>query len=143
MPYTTLQQLIDRFGEVTLVQLTDRGPEPTGAIGVDTVERALADTDAEIDGWLTKRYRMPLAETPRLVADIAQVIAIYKLHVFAPDPKIEKDYELALKSLRQLATGEKVLVGAAGLEPATSGAGGVVASDRGRDLTPDNLHGFI
>ena len=142
MTYTTLQQLIDRFGEATLIQITDRADPPAGAIGMAVVARALTDTDAVINGSLAKRYRLPLAAVPDLVADIALSIAIYKLHVFSPEPKIKDDYDQALKTLRHIATGDQVLE-LAGLEPETSGASGVIASDRPRDLTPANLHGFI
>jgi phage gp36-like protein len=140
--YTTLQQLTDRFGEATLIQLTDRGEVRTGEIDEFVLARALADADAVINGSLAKRYRLPLAAVPDLVADLALSIAIYKLHVFSPEPKIKDDYLEALRTLRQIATGDQVL-DLAGLEPETSGAFGVVASDRPRDLTPANLSGFI
>ncbi|MES2754883.1 MAG: DUF1320 domain-containing protein [Pseudomonadota bacterium] len=142
MTYATTEQLIERFGESMLVQLTDREAFPTGEIAADVVARALAGTDAEINGSLAKRYRLPLAAVPELVIELAIAIAIYKLHRFAPDPKIEKDYERALAKLRQIAIGD-VLLDVAGVEPTTSGAGGVVASDRPRDMTPGNLAGFI
>ncbi len=142
MTYTTLQQLTDRFGEATLIQLTDRAASPVGAIDAAVVTRALTDTDAVINGSLAKRYRLPLAAVPDLVADLALSIAIYKLHVFSPEPKIKDDYDQALRALRQIATGDQVLE-LAGLEPVTSGAFGVVTSDRPRDLTPDNMRGFI
>ena len=142
MTYTTLQQLTERFGEATLIQLTDRAVPPAGAIDADVVARALADADATIDASLAVRYRLPLASVPAVIADLARTIAIYKLHVFAPDPKIERDYEQALKDLRDIADGRKKL-DVAGLEPPTSGASGVVATDRPRDFSPESLAGFI
>ena len=142
MTYTSLDQLKARFGEQTLIQLTDRDPVPTGAIVMSAIEDALTGADAEINSSLAKRYRLPLAEVPPQVADLALVIAIYKLHVYAPDEKIVKDYERALVTLREIARGDKLL-DLEGIEPTVSGAGGVVTSDRPRDLTPDNLHGFI
>jgi hypothetical protein len=56
-----------------------------------------------IDGYLAGRYQLPLTEVPPLVVDLAQVIAIYKLHPFEPDPKISNDYNQALKTLRDIA----------------------------------------
>jgi phage gp36-like protein len=140
--YTNLDQLIKRFGAATLIQLTDRAVPPAGAIDTAVVDDALANADAVIDASLAVRYRLPLASVPAVVADLALIITIYKLHVFAADPKIERDYDQALKDLRDIADGRKKL-DVAGLEPASSGAGGVVASDRPRDLTPETLHGFI
>lgn len=142
MPYTALDRLERRFGATMLVQLTDRGEIATGLVDTDTVDQALTDTDAVIDASLGVRYRLPLAAVPALVADIARSIAIYKLHLFEPDKKIQTDYEQALKDLRELATGVKKL-DIAGIEPEVSGAGGVIATDRLRDFSPENLRGFI
>ena len=142
MLYTTLQQLTDRFGARMLVALTDRAEVATGEIDESVVDRALADTDAMIDGFLAARYTLPLAETPGLLADIAQVIAIWKLHVAAPDPKIETDYKDALRMLRDLASGT-VRLQVAGAEPAGTGGSGARITDRERPLTEANLKGFI
>jgi phage gp36-like protein len=142
MAYTSLQALQRRFGAAMLVQLTDRGELPTGVVDADVVAQALGDTDAVIDAALAVRYRLPLAETPAVVEDLALAIAGYKLHVHEPTEKVRRDYEQALKDLRELAIGTKKL-DVAGVEPDTSGAGGVVTADRGRDLTPENLRGFI
>lgn len=142
MTYATLAQLTDRYGEKTLRQLTDRASPPAGVVDAAVVDRALADADAVIDGYLKGRYVLPLADTPPLLADLAQAIAIYKLHVRAPDPKIEKDYENAMRSLREIAQGI-VRLDIAGVEPAASGASGVKTTDRDRPMTADNLKGFI
>lgn len=140
MTYATLASLSDRYGDDVLNAAGDR----TGAGVADqgAVDRALANADATIDASLSVRYRLPLAEVPETVVDLAQAIAIYKLHRFAPDPKIEKDYEQALRDLRDIAKGDKKL-DLAGIEPATSGAGGVVATDRERPFTSDSMTGFI
>ena len=142
MTYATLDDLADRFGIDVLLQLADRAVPPAGVVDADVVARALADTDAVIDASLAVRYRLPLASVPAIVRDLALSIAIYKLHRYAPDPKIKDDYDQALKDLREIADGRKKL-DVAGIEPATSGAGGVVAIDRERPLTPESMIGFI
>lgn len=142
MTYCTQDQLTDRYGERALIALTDRAETATGAIDADVVARALADTDAQIDGYLAGRYALPLATTPVLVADIAQVIAFWKLHVYDPDPKVRKDYDDALKMLRDIADG-RVRLAVAGVEPEVSGSDGVQITDRERPLTAENLKGFI
>lgn len=142
MAYTSLDRLARRFGTSMLVQLTDRGEVATGVVDVEAVDQALTDTDAVIDSSLAKRYRLPLAAVPAVVADLALSIAIYKLHPTMPDEKIERDYDQALKDLRDLATGTKTL-DVAGIEPETSGAGGVVTTDRERMFTNESLRGFI
>lgn len=142
MTYTSLAALTARFGEEMLVQITDHLVVPTGAINMAAVDQALASTDAVIDAALSVRYRLPLDATPAVVAELALTIAIYKLHRSEPEPKIGKDYEQALKDLDAIAKGNRRL-DLAGIEPTGSGSGGVVVSDRPRDMTPANLAGFI
>lgn len=142
MPYTSQNALIDRFGERMLVALTDRGDLATGMIDAAVVERALADTDAVIDGYMAVRYALPLSDVPALVADIAASVAIWKLHVGAPDPKIEADYKDAIRTLRDISSGA-IRLSVAGAEPGTKDGAGVRYTDRDRPLTADNLQGFI
>jgi len=142
MTYATLDQLTDRYGEQMLVLLTDRGAVATGTIDADVIARALTDADAMIDGFLKGRYVLPLAETPPLLSDLAQMIAVWKLHRHAPDEKIEKDYKEAMAILDRIGSG-KVRLPVAGIEPAAAPSSGVRLTDRERPLTAENLKGFI
>lgn len=143
MPYATLDQLTDKLGERTMIQLTDRAVPPTGAIVAAVVDRALTDTDAMIDGALAVRYRLPIeGGIPAQVTDLALAIAAYKLHSFKPDDKIQKDYDDARADLSKIASGA-IRLQLAGLEPASSGNGGVLVTDRERPLTAETLRGFI
>ena len=142
MSYVTQSQLIDRYGERMLVQLTDRGVPAIGAIDDAVVARALADTDAMIDGYLAARYALPLASVPAALTDAAAEVAIYKLHRKSPDTKIQQDYDNALKRLADISKGVFVLQ-VAGVEPATSATGGVRTNDPGRPFDSTSLSGFI
>lgn len=142
MSYATQDQLINRFGEAFLVDLTDRAEVATGAIGADVVARALADTQAMIDGYLAVRYALPLAEVPPLITDLALNIAIYKLHVYEPNQKIRADYDDALRQLREVASGA-IRLPIDDAEPTDAGGSGVRVTDRERPMTEDNLKGFI
>jgi phage gp36-like protein len=140
--YATQAQLIERYGERMLVDLSDRADPPAGAINAGVVARALADTDAVIDGYLAGRYALPLAATPPQLLDLALSIAIYKLHPSEPDPKIKADYEDAKKDLLKISTGV-IRLPAAGIEPAAATSSGVETIDRERELSPESLKGFI
>lgn len=142
MSYCTLSDLTARYGARMLVALSDRGDMPTGTPDLGVIGRALSDTDAVIDGYLAARYVLPLAAVPVLLTDIAQQIAIWKLHIAAPDPKIEADYKDALRALRDIAGGT-IRLSLAGVEPAATSANGVMTTDRERPLTAENLKGFI
>ncbi|WP_370269238.1 gp436 family protein [Nioella sp.] len=142
MSYATLLTLTDRFGAETLVRLTDRADPPAGVIDEDVVERALADTDGVIDGYLRARYVTPLTEVPPQITDIALSIAIYRLHRWEPDTKIRRDYEDALRSLREIANGT-IRLTATTVAPMQSGETGARLTDRERPFTAQNLKGFI
>ena len=142
MAYTSLADLTDKFGAPMLVGLTDRGELATGSIDTNVVDAALADTDAMIDGYLAVKYALPLTVVDPLVRDLAKAIAIYKLHLYEPNAKIEKDYRDALGALDRIAKG-LIQLNAAGISPATTGGSGAQVTDRERPMTEDNLKGFI
>ncbi|WP_054006439.1 gp436 family protein [Cypionkella psychrotolerans] len=142
MTYATQANLTERFGEAMLVNLTDRAAVATGQIDPSVIARALTDADALIDGKLGTRYILPLATVPPLVIDIAMKLAIYSLHITEPDKKITKDYDDALKLLAEIGSGA-VRIPAAGIEPASSGASGVMTTDRARPFTEETMKGFI
>lgn len=142
MTYATQANLVERFGEAMLIALTDRAVVATGAVDAAVIARALTDTDALIDGYLATRYVLPLSEMPPLVLDLALQIAIYKLHINAPDEKISEDYKTALKMLEKIGNGA-MRIQAAGVEPTSSNAQGVQIVDRERPFTAANMKGFI
>lgn len=142
MAYTTQVQLEDRFSTQLLISLTDRGEISTGVIDTDVVDKALASTDAVIDGYLKARYQLPLSAEQPLIRELAEVIAIYKLHTYQPDEKIGQDYKDALASLKKIADGT-IQLSAAGVAPADTGAGGARVTDRERPFTESKMKGFI
>lgn len=142
MPYATLADLTQRYGDRMIVALTDRGAMATGAVDATVVDKAIAEADAVIDGYLASRYALPVSPVPALLGDVALAIVIWKLHVAAPDPKIEADYKDALKVLRDIAAGV-IRLTIAGADAAENAATGVQVTDRERPFTADNLKGFI
>lgn len=142
MTYASQSDLVERYGTPMLVELTDRADPPAGTVDATVVSRALDDADAAINGYLLGRYLLPLVSTPPLLKDLAQAIAIYKLHRDVSSDKVRNDYTDALKTLALIANGTQRL-DVAGVEPPSSGATGVRTTDRERPLTQENLKGFI
>jgi phage gp36-like protein len=105
MPYATLQDLIDRYGEDELIERTDRLDPPAGVIDVAIANQALADADAEIDGYLQSRYQLPLANPPAVLKLAACKIARHNLYDDAETEKIANDYAEVLAWLRGIAKG--------------------------------------
>lgn len=140
MPYTDLSKLNARYGSRLVLDLADR--DQSGEVDTGVVDQVLTDTDAVIDGYLAGRYKLPLVTTPPLLADIAQTIAIYKLHTYDPVEKIANDYKDAMRQLREIAEG-KIRLPLAGAEPEASSGSGVRTNDRPRPMSDENLKGFI
>jgi phage gp36-like protein len=137
MPYATQADLEARFGADELTQLTDRvgAGVPDAAI----VARALADADAEIDGYLASRYALPLATVPPVLVRIACDIARYRLWEDRASEEVRRRYEDARRMLESIARGQVSL----GL-PAASSAPALAEVSLGnvRVMTRDGTGGY-
>lgn len=107
--YATKQNLIDRFGEPELIQLTDRANPPSGVIDDTVLTRALEDADGEIDAALAARYTLPLVSIPKVLVKTACDIARYHLYEDAPGETVRQRYEDAKAFLKDLAAGKQTL----------------------------------
>jgi phage gp36-like protein len=140
MAYATLQDLIDRFGRTELVQLTDRTNKPASTIDESVVARALADAEAEINGYVAKRYQLPLVTVPDALTKKACDIARYYLHGKAADKdsQVYLAYKAAIAWLQDVARG-LVIIEAAGIAPDAVGGGAIRANPSGRVFTRQSL----
>lgn len=143
MPYTTKQKLIEAYGEDHLVSLTDRAAEPTGVIDDAVLAAGIAKADAEIDSFLAGRYRLPLSQVPDLVNELATTMTRFHLHRYEPPEYVRKAYDDALKALREIATGTRLLQ-AAGLTPAAAPANSAAPAFVGpnRSFSRDSMKGL-
>jgi phage gp36-like protein len=141
--YCTQAQLETRYGTGTLVSLTNHEAS-TGLVVASVVEAAIADAAGEIDGYVGRRYQLPLTSTPDPLRDMCLVMAFYKLHRRETDEKTRRDYDDAMKRLKDVASGVFIL-NAAGVELAgsTSSSGGVETTGPERVLTGGSMEGFI
>ena len=101
MSYATLQELVDRYGEERLVQLTDRSMAEV----IDQAVLLRAIADAEIDGYLAARYRLPLASVPPVLTRIAPDIVFYRLHSDEAPEEVRTRYEDARRLLEGISRG--------------------------------------
>jgi len=115
--YATVADLVARYGEQELVQLTDR--TGAGVINAAVAGRALADAEAEINGYLAVRHTLPLASVPPLLARIACDIARYRLWDDRASEEVRMRYEDARRVLEAIAAGRVTL----GVTPPESPAG--------------------
>lgn len=104
MPYCTKQNMIDRYGQEELIQLTDRAN--VGAIDDQVLDQAIADASGEIDSYLAGRYSLPLATVPVSLIKIACNMTRYNLYDDAASETVRQRYEDAIKFLRAVGTGQ-------------------------------------
>lgn len=117
MTYAVKQDLIDRFGQTELAQLTDR---TNGASIDDTViGKALADADAKIDSYIAVVHQLPLVPVPATLVRIAGDIARYYLYDDRVTEQVKDRFEDAIRFLRDVAAGKASLgVDTGGTPPA-------------------------
>lgn len=143
MTYCTQQDLVDRFGELRLIQLTDRVNKPATTIDATTVSRHIGDASSMIDSYLTKRFRLPLPEVPAVLTKFAVDLAWYYLlgDSVGKDDAAAVAYRDARAWLQDVSKGLVSIEGAVeGLAPA--GGGQIQTSAPDRVFTREDLGGF-
>ena len=119
MSYATPQDMINRYPNRDLVQLTNEDPTVT-TVNTTMLQQALDDASAEIDGYLAARFTLPLTDVPEVLNRIACDVAMYRLQSLRPihdltDARLR--YDDAIAMLAKVAGGEMTLgVGADGHE---------------------------
>ena len=76
MAYATVEDMVARFSELEVIQLTDRNNE--GLIDRAVAQTALVDATAEIDAYLG-RFRRPFEDVPPILVRLCCDIARYRL----------------------------------------------------------------
>lgn len=139
MTYATQQNMIDRYGEQELIELTDRASAT--AIDATVLGQALADADAEINAYLVSRYSLPLASVPPVLTRFAADIARYMLYDTRAPEQVKDRYDAAIKFFKLIAEGKASL----GLDPVSlpvADVGGVQVSAPDRVFSSDALSGY-
>jgi phage gp36-like protein len=115
MGYATVDDMIARYPNRDLVQLTNEDPTAT-TVNTPPMQQALDDAAAEIDGYLEGRFALPLTDPPAVLNRLACDIAMYRLQSLRPLHDLadaRKRYEDAIAFLLEAAKGTVTL----GLSP--------------------------
>lgn len=149
MPYITLPQLAEMPGALELAQVaSDKHQRPISAqlmdvtlrdgdrsgftpaeiLQADTaatrISEAIDESSSIIDGYLARRYTLPLPKSPGILVTWARAIVRYKLHPDritgeGTDPVV-RDYKDAIRFLELVASGKFSL----GIDDPTAGSAG-------------------
>ena len=163
MNYATAQDMVDRFGETEMIQLTD--PDIV-AVQTQKAERALADAQALADGYVGRVYRLPLpgcskpapvpgdmdavqwVAPPQLTRIACDVARYYLYDDLAPEHEVYLRYKAAERELAAIAEGKAVLACPWGGTPGTLVAGDapgdveVIYGFSPRAITDDSTRGY-
>lgn len=77
----------------------------------ELTEQAIVDADAEIDGYLAKRYHVPFRQTPQIINKLSKDIAVYNLVSRSGIDETEREktflnrYNAAIRYLESVAKG--------------------------------------
>lgn len=136
--YASLADLLARFRELDLIQLTDDAG--VGEVDQDKINQALTSADATIDGFLAARYQLPLARVPGNIVDIACDLARYDLYRDEPTEAVKDRRKAAMRMLEQIASGVIKIDAGAPEQPPRDGA--ILVGDGCAEFTRDKMKGF-
>ncbi|MCP1601428.1 phage gp36-like protein [Aeromonas caviae] len=141
--YATKQDLEDRDGSMLYNFALDRS---TDTLNDTWIDEALATADDEINGYLSRRYVLPLPTVPDLLKRQAIVIAFYWLgdRDNQVTDLLQKRYDSAIAKVKEIAAG-KLDLGLPTPDQPPEGAVGKVelVQDNERLFTRDSLRGVL
>lgn len=159
MQYATVQDLIDRFGERELIELTD--PQDLAVVNAARVAQKIDDAQALADGYLARVYALPLTgcvkpvgvgatelvAPPQLTRIVADIARYYLYDDLAPEAEVYRRFKSACAELVAIANATQRLVCPWGGEPGSPTVTGPAAGDtwaefRPRAITPDVDEGY-
>jgi phage gp36-like protein len=142
--YLTVAEMIERIGEQEAVRLTSEHVPPAVPARNDAkIEAAIGDSEDEADGYISRRYALPLPATPKVLKTWVAALAREKLHKTRPTPAVEDAANRARAQLKEVSTGVFILLPAEAVQPKTIGDRLSISSGDGpRDTFADSLSDF-
>ncbi|MBP1130461.1 MULTISPECIES: gp436 family protein [Serratia] len=144
MGYATREDLMVADGDYVWNNAIKKG---TDQLDEAAITQALEDTDEEINSLLSRRYKLPLeTAVPRILIRVAVSIAFYWLadRDNQATELVRKRYEDAIKTLKEIASGQRDL-GLPTLEQPTEGNSGkvIMTGENTRLFTRNSLKGVL
>lgn len=144
MGYATREDLMVADGDYVWNNAIKKG---TDQLDEAAISQALEDTDEEINSLLSRRYKLPLeTAVPRILIRVAVSIAFYWLadRDNQATELVRKRYEDAIKTLKEIASGQRDL-GLPTLEQPTEGNSGkvIMTGENTRLFTRNSLKGVL
>ena len=151
MNYATVQDMIDRFGEPEMIQLTDAAHQ--AAVQPARIQLKLDDAHALADGYLARVFALPLTgcakpvgvgavemvPPPQLTRAVCDIARYYLYDDLAPESEVYRRYKQATTELQAIADGKAQLMCPWGGEPGAFPSRGETAGETLADFAPRGI----
>ena len=112
MAYATIDDMIQRFSAAEMIRLTTPQDREMDMVVASVAEAALDDASAAMDGYIGRRYRVPMMLPPKAVTAMCANIARYNLSTGdnkTCSEEVRNRYTDAVKWLKDVSAGLIVL----------------------------------
>jgi phage gp36-like protein len=141
--YCIKADILERLDSAILISLTD--DSGAGVEDDDVITRAIADADAEIDGYVGSRHSVPLSPVPAVIRKYSVDISIWNIYTRRTEatPEVKDRYDSAMKFLDRVSKGQ-ISLGADDPEGSPPDSGKIEVSDDNpeRIFNRDKMKGF-
>ena len=151
MQYATVQDMIDRFGEPEMIQLTDAAHQV--AVQPARIQLKLDDAHALADGYLARVFALPLTgcakpvgvgavemvPPPQLTRAVCDIARYYLYDDLAPESEVYRRYKQATTELQAIADGKAQLMCPWGGQPGQSADSGPAAGETYHAFAPRQI----
>ncbi len=134
MTYATVTDLITKFGEQEIDELTDQG-------NPGKMDDAIADATSEINSYLAQRYEVPLQQIPVTITSACCDIARYRLYSHHATEEVNQRYKDRIAWLKLLSEG-KLTIGAAEKDSNKKAGAIITSGGKNRIFTQDTMRDF-
>lgn len=120
MAYATVDDMVSRWGVAEMIGASTPDGAPATVVMPEPINVALENASALIDGYLRRRYRVPLEAVPPEINDACCKLARYEVNTGgskAPSEQTIKGRDDTIAWLTRIASGTVVL----GMEEVTTG----------------------
>ena len=131
--YALKADMVSRFGEKELIELTDR--EGVGVLDDAVLTTALTEAQGEVNSYIAAVYDLPLPSVPAIVVTATCNIARFRLYNNAATDEVKIRYDDTIRWLRDVARGPATL----GFTPETEPTNSVVVVSSREQVFSDTL----
>lgn len=144
MRYSTIEEFTLHIGERETVEITNLDDPSADTVNEIKLTSALNTASREIDGYIAKRYEVPLTVIPGFIKQYCIDITWYRLAQNNAPEAYQKRYDNAIARLKDIEKGQILLLADDGSSIAMRKTENQIVDERGQklnDWTPSYIPG--